>query len=107
MKKFPWLDKITVKTLHSLCYQIIKTDGVHVFDNKFKILADKKSSNDFLGNTAEETVGEIIEKVTINLSSNKSYLLKLKRYILDYFVDFIHHHKEQEEFRPDGKFLQA
>ncbi len=107
LKKFPWLDKITVKTLHSLCYQIIKTDGVHVFDNKFKILADKKSSNDFLGNTAEETVGEIIEKVTINLSSNKSYLLKLKRYILDYFVDFIHHHKEQEEFRPDGKFFTS
>lgn len=107
LKKFPWLDKLTVKTLHSLCYQIIKTDGVHVFDNKFKIAADKKSSREFLGNTAEETVGEIIEKVTINLSSNKSFLLKLKRYILDYFVDFIHHHKEQEEFRPDGKFFTS
>jgi len=105
LKKFPWLDKITVKTLHSLCYQIIKTDGVHVFDNKFKILADKKSSNEFLGNTAEETVGEIIEKVTINLSSNKPFLLKLKRYILDYFVDFIHHYKEQDEFRPESKLF--
>ena len=61
LKKFPWLDKLTVKTLHSLCYQIIKTDGVHVFDNKFKIVADKKSSNEFLGNAAEETVSEIIE----------------------------------------------
>ena len=107
LKKFPWLDKITVKTLHSLCYQIIKTDGVHVFDNKFKIVADKKSSSEFLGNTAEETVSEIIEKVTISLSSNKLFLLKLKRYILDYFVDFIHHHKEQEEFRLDGKFFTS
>ena len=107
LKKFPWLDKLTVKTLHSLCYQIIKTDGVHVFDNKFKIVADKKSSNEFLGNAAEETVSEIIEKVTINLSSNKPFLLKLKRYILDYFVDFIHHYKEQEEFRPNGKFFTS
>ena len=107
LKKFPWLDKLTVKTIHSLCYQIIKTDGVHIYDNKFKIVADQKSSSEFHGNTAEETVSDIIEKVTINLSNNKLFLLKLKRYILNYFVDFIHHHKEQEEFRPQGKFFTS
>lgn len=107
LNKFPWLNRLTVKTIHSLCYQIIKTDGVHVFDNKFKILADQKGNNEFIGNTAEETVSEIIEKVTINLSKNKDFILKLKRYILDYFVDFIHHHKEQEEFRPEGKFFTS
>ncbi|MFS4416016.1 UvrD-helicase domain-containing protein [Maribacter sp. 2307ULW6-5] len=107
LKKFPWLDKLTVKTIHSLCYQIIKTDGVHVFDNKFKIVADQKSSSEFYGSTAQETVSQIIEKVTINLSNDKMFLLKLKRYILDYFVDFIHQHKEQEEFRPKGKFFTS
>ena len=107
LKKFPWLDKLTVKTIHSLCYQIIKTDGVHVFDNKFKIVADQNSSSEFYGSTAEETVSQIIEKVTINLSIDKVFLLKLKRYILDYFVDFIHQHKEQEEFRPKGKFFTS
>lgn len=107
LNKIPWLNRLTIKTIHSLCYQIIKTDGVHVFDNKFKIVADQKSSSEFYGSTAEETVSQIIEKVTINLSNDKGFLLKLKRYILDYFVDFIHQHKEQEEFRPKGKFFTS
>ena len=60
--KFPWLSQLTIKTIHSLCYKIIKTDGVHVFDNKFKIVADQKGNNEFIGNTAEESVSDIIEK---------------------------------------------
>ncbi|WP_430468430.1 ATP-dependent helicase [Winogradskyella ouciana] len=107
LNKFPWLNRLTIKTIHSLCYQIIKTDGVHVFDNKFKIVADQKSSSEFLGSSAEETVSEIIEKVTIQLSQNKNFLLKLKRYILDYFVDFIHNDKAKEEFRPEGKYFTS
>ncbi|QNK78666.1 UvrD-helicase domain-containing protein [Winogradskyella sp. PAMC22761] len=107
LNKFPWLNRLTIKTIHSLCYQIIKADGVQVFDNKFKIVADQKASNEFIGNTAEESVSDIIEKVTINLSQNKEFLLKLKRYILDYFVDYIHHHKNQVEFRPEGKFFTS
>ncbi|MCB4800254.1 UvrD-helicase domain-containing protein [Neotamlana laminarinivorans] len=107
LNKFPWLSRLTIKTIHSLCYQIIKTDGVHVFDNKFKIVADKKGNNEFLANTAEESVSDIIEKVTINLSQNKQFLLKLKRYILDYFVDFIHDTKDNQEFRPEGKFFTS
>lgn len=107
LNKFPWLNRLTIKTIHSLCYQIIKTDGVHVFDNRFKIVADQKTASEFQGNTAEESVSDIIEKVTINLSKNKEFLLKLKRYILDYFVDYIRDHKEQSEFRPEGKFFTS
>ncbi|WP_242084208.1 UvrD-helicase domain-containing protein [Aestuariivivens sediminis] len=107
LNKFPWLNKLTIKTIHSLCYQIIKTDGVHVFDNKFKIVADQKSNSEFIGNTAEQSVSDIIELATINLSKNKDFLLKLKRYILDYFVDYIHSNKPQEEFRPEGKFFTS
>ncbi|WP_052461068.1 UvrD-helicase domain-containing protein [Psychroserpens mesophilus] len=105
LNKFPWLSRLTIKTIHSLCYQIIKTDGVHVFDNRFKIVSDNKGNNEFIGNSAEETVNDIIEKVTIGLSKNKEFLLKLKRYILDYFVDFIHDTKAKEEFRPEGKYF--
>ncbi|WP_411895239.1 UvrD-helicase domain-containing protein [Winogradskyella sp. A2] len=105
LNKFPWLNRLTIKTIHSLCYQLIKTDGVHVFDNKFKIVSDQKSNSEFIGSTAEETVSEIIEKVTINLSNDKEFLLRLKRYILDYFVDFIHNDKAKEEFRPEGKYF--
>ncbi|NIK93097.1 UvrD-helicase domain-containing protein [Mangrovimonas sp. CR14] len=107
LNKFPWLNRLTIKTIHSLCYQIIKTDGVHVFDNKFKIVADQKTESEFQGSTAEESVSDIIEKVTINLSKNKEFLLKLKRYILDYFVDYIHDHPKHKEFRPEGKFFTS
>ncbi|MFY0712769.1 UvrD-helicase domain-containing protein [Seonamhaeicola sp. NFXS20] len=107
LNKFPWLSRLTIKTIHSLCYQIIKTDGVHVFDNQFKIVADKKGNNEFIGNIAEESVSDIIEKVTINLSQNKEFILRLKRYILDYFVDFVHIDNAKEEFRPEGKFFTS
>lgn len=107
LRKYQWLNKLTIKTIHSLCYQIIKEDGVHVYDNKFKIVADQNTSAEFKNNTAEETVTEIIEKVTIALSKDKAYLLKLKRYILDYFVDQIPDHKDSEEFRPEGKYFTS
>ncbi len=107
LNRFPWLNRLTIKTIHSLCYQIIKTDGVQVFDNKFKIVADQKTASEFQGNTAEESVSDIIEKVTIILSNEKEFLLKLKRYILDYFVDYIQEDKRKEEFRPEGKFFTS
>lgn len=105
LNKFPWLNRLTIKTIHSLCYQIIRADGVEVFDNQFKIVADQKSGSEFHGSTADESVSDIIERVTIGLSQDKEFLLRLKRYILDYFVDVIHDHKAQEEFRPEGKYF--
>ncbi|MCF8274935.1 MAG: UvrD-helicase domain-containing protein [Flavobacteriaceae bacterium] len=105
LNKFPWLNRLTIKTIHSLCYQIIKMDGVHVFDNQFKIVEEQKSDSEFQGNTADESVSEIIEKVTINLSKNKDFILKLKRYILDFFVDNIREDEKQEEYRPEGKYF--
>ena len=107
LDKFPWIQQLTIKTIHSFCYQIIKQDGVHVFDNKFKIVGDNKNAGEFVGNTAEETVGDIIEKVTIGLSKEKEFLLKLKRYILDYFVDYIQNEEKNNEFRPEGKFFTS
>ncbi|OQD41880.1 hypothetical protein BUL40_13580 [Croceivirga radicis] len=107
LNKFPWLKKLTIKTIHSLCYQIIKTDGVHVFDNQFKIVADQKIGNEFHGNTATETVKEIIEKVAIELCEEKAFILKLKRFLLDYYVDHIPDNKTSEEFRPEGKHFTS
>lgn len=105
LKKYPWLNQITIKTFHSLCYQIMREDGVHVFDNQFKIVPKQKDySNEFIGNTATETEGEIIQQVAIELSKETEYLIDLKRYILDYFVDEIKEDESSLEFRPEGKF---
>lgn len=35
-----WVRNVTIRTFHGLCYAILKTYGVSVFDSKFKIITD-------------------------------------------------------------------
>jgi superfamily I DNA/RNA helicase len=108
LQKYPWLNQISIKTFHGFCYQIMRDEGVHVYDNQFKIIPKYIDANkEFTGNTASETEKDIIQKVTIELCENKEFLILLKRYIIDYLVDHI---KEEEvnanaEFRPEGKYF--
>ena len=49
---------------------------------------------------------EIVRKLLIEHCENTEYLLQLKRYILDYFVDKIHSKKFEQEFlHKDGKYF--
>jgi DNA helicase-4 len=106
LQKYAWLQQITIKTFHSLCYKIMRDEGVHVFDNQFKIVSKQiDASNEFTGNTASETESEIAKNVAINLSENKEYLISLKRYIIDYFVDKIKDKDKDCEFRIEGKLF--
>lgn len=91
-KKYPWIDRLTIKTFHSFCYTVMRNWGVKEFDNKFKIIGDEKQNNDegFSHTTAPESAFEIAHKLVIEQCENAEYLLKLKRYILDYLVDKIH-----------------
>lgn len=86
----PWLSNLTIKTFHSLCYKILRDNGNPVFDNKFKLISDD-SPEELDLNKSEVTAGEkpkdIIGKLLILESKNRDYILKLKRYILDYYVD--------------------
>ena len=108
LQKYPWLQQITIKTFHSFCYQIMRDEGVHVFDNQFKIVPKSKDLNAvFTGNTASETEGEIVKKVAIKLSENRNFLIAFKRYILDYFVDKLKEKDKNTEFRPEGKLFTA
>jgi DNA helicase-4 len=88
IKKYPWLSNISVKTFHGFCNQILRRRGGEEFDNKFKILMDKRYDAEIgSGQVAREIPEEIINKKIIELCENTDYLLKLKRYILDYYVD--------------------
>lgn len=90
-KKFKWIDNLTIKTFHSLCYNLLKKYGVYTYDNKFRIFGDKPKENDqFFHLTAPETDREVMKKVLIEACQEKDYLLGLKRYILDYVIDRIH-----------------
>ncbi|PKB44196.1 UvrD-like helicase family protein [Cellulophaga sp. RHA19] len=106
LEKYPWLNRITIKTFHSLCYQIMREDGVNVFDNQFKLVPKYiDDSSEYKGLSATETEQEIIQKVAIKLSENRNYLIALKRYIIDYYVDYIREDEGGAEFRPKGKLF--
>lgn len=105
-KKYKWIDNLTLKTFHSLCYGIIRNYGVNEFDNKFKIIGDIKATNDeFSRYTATETAFEVFHKILIKNCESNEYLLNLKRYILDYMIDKIHiENKELLSLSKDGKY---
>lgn len=105
-KKYKWIDNLTLRTFHSLCYSIIRNYGVNEFDNKFKIIGDAKTKSDeFSKYLATETAFEVIHKILIENCQSNSYLLDLKRYILDYMIDRIHIEKSNRSSLPkDGKF---
>jgi DNA helicase IV len=89
-KSYPWLNQITICTFHSLCYKLLKEKGVHQFDNRFKIITNSNSNyNSDFKNPCTETVFSVMQKVLINCCENPSFLLNLKRYIIDYYVDKI------------------
>lgn len=107
-KKFKWIDGLTIKTFHSLCYGILRNYGVNEFDNKFKIIGDeKKDEEDELSkHVAPETTFDVFHKTVIELCEDTQYLLNLKKYILDYIIDKIHIEKKQKlELHKDGKFF--
>ncbi len=61
LKKFKWINGLTVKTFHSFCYSVLRNHGVHEFDNKFRIIGDEKQrdEDEFLKYTAPEIVDEV------------------------------------------------
>jgi DNA helicase IV len=106
IKKYKWIENITIRTFHSLSYKIMQNYGVKEFDNKFKIISeDKKSEDDPMhGLVAPETSFEVFHKILIRKCENNGYLLSLKKYILDYVVDKIHIDKFKNlNLYPEGK----
>lgn len=106
-KKYKWIAGLTVKTFHSFCYKTLRDYGVNEFDNKFRIIGDdKRNEDDEMSKTlAPETVFEVVHKLLIQACDSNDYLLKLKRYILDYNVDKIHIDDDWNAVVKDGKFF--
>jgi superfamily I DNA/RNA helicase len=98
--KYQWIKALTVRTFHSLCFKILREYGVNEFDNKFKILGeDKWNENDeFAEYKAKETVFEVFHKILIQQCDDENFLIYLKRYIIDYFVDKIHINTDKYRF---------
>ena len=107
-KKYKWIDGLTVKTFHSFCFSILRNYGVNEFDNKFKIIGNEKrdEEDELSKNVAPETVFDAIHKILIKKCDDNSFLLQLKRYILDYIIDKIHLKKvDNTTLHKDGKYF--
>ncbi len=88
MKKYPWLTNLTVSTFHGFCYNLLRKFGAKEFDNKFKILNDKAYDEEIESAfMSVETPKQIFQKLLRAECDSTEYLLKFKRYILDYYVD--------------------
>ena len=106
IKKYKWIENLTVRTFHSLCYKIMQNYGVKEFDNKFKIISDDKKleTDPMYSLSAPETSFEVFHKILIRNCESADYIVSLKKYILDYQVDKIQHEKQQKvNLYADGK----
>lgn len=109
-KTIKWIDNLTIRTFHGFCYSVLRNHGVNEFDNRFKIIGDEKRTDDdqLATHVAPETTFEVFHKILIEESSNPTFLLKLKRYVLDYMVDRIHVDRNQFKHAvSDGKFFTS
>jgi DNA helicase-4 len=84
-----WIGNLTVSTFHSLCYRLLKAGGGISFDNQFRLLVDDTSEMPGEANNriAPEKSRDIYHKILMEKCKDVHYLLKLKRYILDFYVD--------------------
>ncbi len=109
-KKFKWINLLTVRTFHSLCYFILRENGVSQFDNKFKIIGKDRidPQEDLQGFQAPISIYDAMQNMMTERCHDTGYLLKLKRYILDYFVDVVHKQNEnQKPLHPDGRIYTS
>lgn len=107
-KKYKWIDGLTIKTFHGFCYSVLRAHGVNEFDNKFRIIGDERrdEEDELARHAAPETAFEVMHKLLIEQCEDTEYLLKLKRYILDYIIDKIHLKQVDPRYLPkDGKYF--
>lgn len=102
----PWISNLSLKTFHSLCYKILRDNGNPVFDNKFKLISDDSPEELDLKKTditSPEKPKDIIHKLLIIACKDREYILKLKRFILDYYVDKVSVDKEMKSHSKQGQ----
>lgn len=99
-KRKRWLSQLTVKTFHAVCHQLLRDSGGLSFDNQFRLLSDDDMDDkmDNSRNAAPEKAGDIFHKVLMEQCRQIDYMLKLKRYILDFYVDKCHVDKQAHSY---------
>jgi len=96
IRKYKWISNLSIKTFHSFCYSVLRNHGAKSYDNRFKLLVESHEFEDKMGQSSiqMESPKNIIQQILKTLSDDSTFLLKLKQYILDYYVDKIHARSE-------------
>lgn len=87
-QRYAWINALRVSTFHGFGYSVLRSHVAKYFDNRFKIINEYLESEEFRSDTeAPETPDLILQKVIKELAVDPEFLLRLKRYILDFYVE--------------------
>ena len=87
-QRYAWINALRVSTFHSFGYNVLRNHVAKYFDNKFKIINEILEEDEMRSDSmAPETPDLILQKVIKELSVDPDFLLRLKRYILDFYVE--------------------
>lgn len=108
VREQPWISNLTIRTFHSLCYKILRSVGNPVFDNKFRLISDDVAVDVDLNVETKDIISdekpsEIMGKLLVLACKDRHYILKLKRYILDYYVDKVSIDREMKSYANEGQ----
>jgi DNA helicase-4 len=87
-QRYPWISALRISTFHGFGYNVLRSHVAKYFDNRFKIINEYLEADEFRSDTeAPETPDLILQKVIKELSVDPEFMLRLKRYILDFYVE--------------------
>ena len=97
LKKHSEIRHVTIKTIHALCYQILRRDGAKVFNTNFKVVGDEEKNN-----KSDVSQQQIIR--TLIYKKEPDFIQKIKEYILDYLVE-LEESLENSNNKSYGKYI--
>ena len=87
-QRYAWINALRVSTFHGFGYSVLRSHVAKYFDNRFKIINEYLEADEFRSDTeASETPDLILQKVIKELSVDPEFMLRLKRYVLDFYVE--------------------
>ncbi len=87
LQKHPEIRSITLRTIHSLCLQILKIDGAKIFNTNFKVVGDEEKKNPLYGSqiTQQKIIKSIISE---KFKEDQDFIEQTKKFIYNYLVDY-------------------
>lgn len=87
-QRYAWISALRVTTFHGFGYNVLRNHVAKYFDNRFKIINEYLDPEEIRTDSeAPETPDLILQKVIKELSVDPEFLLRLKRYVLDFYVE--------------------